>query len=416
MILCCLAAGCAAALTGLGAGTAAAEELAQLPAGASIEPSATANASANAATLPERRQQLCQLLQQGDAAAAGGLVSLGCFDEIAEIDPRPARFASWMSRRDPVGAFSSQQLYGIVLENWASHHATALGNLALATHLRARAFMQPRESLEPMLLFQFAQSLVSWQPTDPARARERFLLGLLMLPERAHRDADLAMLCQAALTAVLGEWKEQGGLMTELDAACARRGDPSWSARAAQVHAVSALHHSPPQVRLALAAYAAAAEDAASAHDDVARARSLMGEAQCLQPERNPDGSLHEAIPLYAEAAGLFERHGLFESQALAQQAQAEAVRPDHDRQGSWDEARRLYLSAAEAFHASGDAPSHADCLASAARAATQNDPLRTTDASRRLLREAMQAYREIGNDAAAEALSEWFNPSQPSR
>ena len=361
-----------------------------------------------------RTRVLVVQAQAGSRTAAEELLRLGLLEELALIDPQQPAVTAWsvpQAGDDPSG----QQLYGVVLETWANANPTRLRSWAQATALRARTFLAAHYTEDPMVLLVSALSFSSHEPTDRERARELFLQALLMQPDAAQDALErLAVTRLAAQVAVACGYPEQEALLAQLMAQTATAHDPFWQARAGWVQAqAERASLDPGGMTAALATQAQAAACAEQAHDLLGQGHSLMAQAACACAAEHSAAAQDRAAALDAQAAALFSQAQLPEQGALALREAALCLRPDRSGAGgSWPRATELSVAAAAQFAAAGDLPNQADALSDAARCAAQNDPTRSTMASRQLLREAEHAYRQLHDDGKSDALLEWFHPS----
>jgi hypothetical protein len=370
-------------------------------------------------TAAETSHRLIGQARSGDIEAMAHLISLGYFDAIAEVDPRAPVFSSWLSRREPVGAFTSQQIYGVHLATWAAHNSDRLGALFAATMVRARSFIISKPTQQPIILLQAAWHLHSFEPRDDNAARALFIQGLLMCPFQDGDAGDrLGAAMTAASVAASCSWKEADDLIGEFQALAARQADPFYQGRARWIAALAVQTQVPAGHRTgdAIHGLAEAAELLALAKDPLGRAECLYDQATLLKPSSTATStataSWTPAVQAFAESARSFAAAGSHYRQALALLGQADGVRPDINPQGSWDEASRLLVAAADGFALAGDDRRTATTLDTAARLAAHLDPLRATVEARRLQRDAVSRYRALNMDQEADALLAWFMPS----
>ena len=374
-------------------------------------------AAAAAAPVPDSAGRVHALLVQAQAGSMGAAASLlrqGLFAELALIDPQHPAVAAW-SVPQADGDLSGQQLYGVVLESWANANPSRLRSWSQATALRARTFLSAHYTEDPLILLSSALSFNVHEPTDRERARELFLQALLMEEDGAADAPErLAVTRLAAQVAVACGYPEQEALLRRLTAQTAAVHDPYWQVRSAWVQAqAERASLDPGGMAMAALREAQAAAWAEQAHDPFGQALSLVAQAGCETATEHGAAAQDRAAALEDRAAALFGQARLPENSALALRDEALCLRPDRvGAGGSWQRATELLITAAAQFAAADDLPDQADALSDAARCAAQNDPTRSTMASRQLLREAEHAYRQLHDDGKADALLEWFNPS----
>ncbi|RMG15269.1 MAG: zinc ribbon domain-containing protein [Planctomycetota bacterium] len=127
------------------------------------------------------------------------------------------------------------------------------------------------------------------------------------------------------------------------------------------------------------------------------------GEADCVRPDRDGEGSWERAYELYGRAAEHAEAVSMLKLKGLARSGQAECRRPDLNPQGDWGEAARLYEEAAALAEDYKGAKERGEALRWEAICLSKGQ---TEDLSREA-RRMLERARDLGDEEAARILAQ---------
>lgn len=361
-----------------------------------------------ALTLPPvlQRKALVDAAGRGSVEAAGRMIELGMWDDVARIDPQSDEANAWAGTGVTMDGMTASQIHDIVLANWGAAAgsqewaeaaartrfqierdgtsspfvANALArlyeriepkNLDKAQALRkdlAQAFEARADKVDPLVrgacLHAAAESL------RPGLALGGdWLLAAAMYGRAAQaRDAvgDAAgsgeslfeqAWCLCPQDHPSGDWSQAADLFGRSARAREQVGDLSGCARSLhwQAWCLQRDHNPNGDWIQPTALYARSAKLREQAGESANCGQSLFAQAQCLEPVNNPAGNWAKAIELLARSAALREQGGDLAGAGMSLHEQAWCLQLTKNPGGDWAEAARLAERAAQLRKHGGD-------------------------------------------------------------
>ena len=317
-----------------------------------------------ALTLPPvlQRKALIDAAGRGSVEAAGRMIELGMWDDVARIDPQSDEASGWAGTGITLDGMTAAQIHQIVLGNWAA--ARGSKEWVDAVHL-ARVQIERDGLASPFVANALARLYEQVEPKDLDKAQA--LRQDLAQAFEARADSVDALVRGACLHAgaeslrpglVLGgDWSLAAAMYGRAAQAREAVGDAAGSGDSLfeQAWCLCPQHHPSGDWAQAADLFARSARAREQVSDLAGCARSLYWQAWCLQPDHNVKGDWIRPGALYAQSAKLREQAGETAECGRSLFAQAWCLEPSNNPAGNWAKAIDLLARSAALLEKGGD-------------------------------------------------------------
>jgi hypothetical protein len=309
-----------------------------------------------------QRKALIDAAGRGSLQAAGRMIELGMWGDIAQIDPHSDEANAWAGTGLTLDGMTAEQIHNVVQANWSA----AAGSKESSDVQRIRAQIE-RDGVEsPFIANALARLCERVEPRNVEKAQAlRHDLAQAFEARAERADPMVRGACLHAAAESLrpdlvpgGDWSLAAAMYGRAAQARDAAGDAAGSGDSLFEQAWCLGPQDQPARDWLQAAdlFARSARALEQVPDLSGCARSLYWQAWCLQPDHNVRGDWIQATALFARSAKLREQAGDLAACGESLFAQAHCLQPAVNPAGKWAQAIELLARSAELLEKAGDA------------------------------------------------------------
>jgi len=309
-----------------------------------------------------QRKALVEAAGRGSVEAAGRMIELGMWDDVARINPQSDEAEAWAGSGVTMDGMTAAQIHDIVLANWGATRGSKEWADAAG---RTRSQIERGGVASPFVANALARLYESVAPKDLDKAQAlRHELAQAFEARAARSDPIVRGACLHAAADSLrpglvlgGDWLLAAAMYGRAVQAREAVGDVAGSGDSLfeQAWCLCPEHNPSGDWLQAAGLFARSAQAREQVGDLSGCARSLYWQALCLEPAHNLRGDWNQAAALYARSAALREQAGEFADCGKSLFAQAQSVEPANNPSGSWAQAVELLSRSAAMRKKGGD-------------------------------------------------------------
>ncbi|HEX5011000.1 MAG TPA: hypothetical protein VFY71_11415 [Planctomycetota bacterium] len=307
-----------------------------------------------------QRKALVDAAARGSLQAAGRMIELGMWDDLARIDPRSDEASAWAGTGLTLDGMTAEQIHNVVQANWA-----AAGSKESADVQRIRAQIE-RDGVEsPFIANALARLCERVEPRRVEKAQAlRHDLAQAFEARAERADPMVRGACLHAAAESLrpdlvpgGDWALAAAMYGRAAQARDAAGDAAGSGDSLfeQAWCLGPQEQTSRDWKQAAELFARSARAREQVPDLSGCARSLYWQAWCLQPDHDVKGDWIQATALFARSAKLREQAGDLAACGESLFAQAHCLQPSVNPAGTWAQAVELLARSAALLEQAGD-------------------------------------------------------------